>query len=258
MASVGGNSELEVCVSDRKLRALGLRIAVPLAALGCGSAAALMVLPTGAGAATLVTPASLTNCFGSLKASGSGFEQLGYTITCNTNITAYTVFVVRQQDAGNNIQQYASNPSVVYPSTDPTPGLAGTVSSEAVTCEGVTPSDGVNCYAQALGSDNKTPVLGAISAFYSTQGTISLDEPYCKFLPKGAKPGTPAVPKAIVEYVVTDDTGAEDGPFVLNLKGSKCPKVANAVPAKATTKPAKKKHAKRKTAIRRGRVRAAR
>lgn len=234
-------------MSDRKL---GWRIVLPLALLGCGSAAALIALPTVAGAATLVTPASLTNCSGSLKADASGSNQLDYSFTCSTGISAYTVFVVRPQDAGNNIQQYASSANVLYPSNFPTPGLAGTVSGEGVDCEGVTPSDGVNCYAQAIGSDGKTPVLGEISAFYTTQGSINLDEQYCKFLPKGAKPGTAAVPKAIVEYIVTDDTGAEDGPFVLNLSGSKCPKVANVVPAK--TKPAKAKSKKKakKAAVR--------
>ena len=114
-----------------------------------------------------------------------------------------------------------------------------------MTCEGVTPSDGVNCYAQAVGSDGKTPVLGAITAFFTTAASITLDEPYCKFLPKGAKPGTAAVPRAIVEYIVTDSTGAEDGPFLLNLKGSKCPNVPNAVPAKTAAKPTTKKKAKR-------------
>jgi hypothetical protein len=232
-------------VSDRKLRALGLRIVMPLAGLGAGLAVALAALPTAA-AATLVTPASLTNCFGSLKADATGKSAgqpnlLDYSITCSTDISAYTVFVVRPQDADNNIQQYATNPNVIYPSTYPTPGLAGTVSSQGVDCEGVSPSDGVNCYAQTIGSDGKTPVLGAISAFYTTQGSVSLDEPYCKYLPKGAKPGTAAVPKAIVEYIVTDNTGAEDGPFVLNLKGSTCPKVSNAVPAKTAAKPSKRK-----------------
>ena len=249
---------MEVCVSDRKLRALGLRIAVPLTLLGAGSAVALTALPTAAGAATLVTPASLTNCFGSLKAdaTGKGSGQsnlLDYSITCSTDISSYTVLVVRPQDADNNIQQYATNPNVIYPSTYPTPGLAGTVSSQGVSCEGVSPSDGVNCYAQAIGSDGKTPVLGAIPAWYATQGSISLDEPYCKYLPKGAKPGTSAVPSANVEYVVTDNTGAQDGPFVLGLKGSKCPKVANAVPAKAANRSSKKKS--KSAAIRHSRTR---
>jgi len=221
-----------------------MRVVLPLAVLGAGSAAALSALPTAAGAATLVTPASMTGCSGSLQAAGKSSAQstqFNYSITCNTDISAYTVFVVRPQDADNNIQQYATNPNVIYPSTFPTPGLAGTTSSQGVDCEGVTPSDGVNCYAQAIGSDGKTPVLGAISAFFTTQGSITLDEPYCKYLPKGAKPGTAAVPRAIVEFVVTDSTGAEDGPFALGLKGSTCPKVANALPAKATTKSSKKK-----------------
>jgi len=246
---------MEVCVSEslsiRKLRLVRPRVVVPLALLGSGLAASLAV-PAGAGAAgaPLVTPASLTSCYGGVKADASGAAAgepnlLDYSITCSTDISAYTVFVVRSQDAGNNIDQYASNPNVIYPSTFPAnPALAGTVSSEGVNCAGVTPSDGVNCFASAVGSDGKTTVLGAISAGYTTEGSIALDEPYCKYLPKGAKPGTAAVPSAVVEYVVTDNTGAQDGPFVLNLTGSKCPKVANAVPPKPAKKPAKKKATK--------------
>jgi hypothetical protein len=241
---------MEVCVSARKLRLVRPRVVMPLAFLGAGLAASLAV-PAGAGAA-LVTPASLTGCYGGVSADATGAASgepnlLDYSITCNTDISAYTVFVVRPQDAGSNIDQYASNPNVVYPSSFPNPVLAGTISTEGVNCEGVTPSDGVNCFASTVGSDGKTTVLGTISAWYTTQGSIALDEPYCKYLRKGAKPGTAAVPGAVVEYVVTDDTGAEDGPFVLNLTGSKCPKVANAVPAK----PAKKKAAKASSKSRR-------
>jgi hypothetical protein len=230
-------------VSTPKLRLLGPRVGLALALLGSGSAASLAI-PGGAAAAgtSLVTPASLTDCLGNIKADASGASSgepnlLDYAITCNTAISAYTVFVVRPQDADNNIDEYSSNANVVYPSNSP---MAGTVTSQGVNCEGVTPSDGVNCFASAIGSDGKTPVLGAIGAWFTTEGSIALDEPYCKYLPKGAKPRTAAVPTAIVEVVVTDHTGAEDGPFQLNLTGSKCPKVANAVPAKA----AKKKSAK--------------
>lgn len=248
-------------MSDRKRRAPGPRVATSrrsatprlvatsrliaaVALLGAGPAA-LIAEPGTAGAATakLVTPASLTSCYGGVRADGSGNalgepNLLDYSITCNTDIEAYTVFVVRTQDAGNNIDEYAPNPNVIDPTT-------GSISSEGVDCEGVSPSDGVNCYAQAVGSDGKTPVLGAISAWYTTEGSIALDEPYCKYLPKGAKAGTAAVPGAVVEYVVTDYTGAEDGPFVLNLKGSKCPKVANVVPAKSAKPKAKRASIKR-------------
>jgi hypothetical protein len=245
------NSELEVCVFDRNLRRLRLRAIAPLALAGLGTAAALGTLPAVATAAApmLVTPASLTQCSGSLKPGGkpsvAKATTLDYSFTCSTDITAFTVFVVRPQDQGNNIQQFATGPNVVFPANDPTPGQAGTTTTQGVTCEGVTPSDGVNCYAQAVGSDGKTPVLGAITAFFTTEASITLDEPYCKFLPKGAKPGTAAVPRAIVEYTVTDSTGAEDGPFVLNLKGSKCPTVPNAAPAKTAAKQATKTKANR-------------
>ena len=226
-----------------KSMSTGLRPAASLALVGSGLAASLAV-PVSADAATprLVTPASLTNCYGGVKADPTGAATgapnlLDYSITCNTDISAYTVFVVRTQHAGSNIDEYAPNPNVVDPST-------GAVTTEGVNCEGVTPSDGVNCFASAIGSDGKTPVLGTIGAWYSTEGSIALDEPYCKYLPKGAKPGTAAVPGAVVEYVVTDDTGAEDGPFLLRLTGSKCPKVANAVPPKPARKQATRMSAK--------------
>ena len=45
------------------------------------------------------------------------------------------------------------------------------------------------------------------------------------------------MPQAIVQLVVTDYTGAEDGPFTLG-PASACPKVPNVVPTpKAKTKP---------------------
>jgi hypothetical protein len=233
-------------VSDRKMRSVVPRLALSLSVLGLGLGAALASIPASASAATLVTPASLTQCGGSLKQDSSGTSQgqpnlIDYTIGCDTDITSYTIFVVRQQDSGNNIDQFSTNATTTYPTTyPPNPFLAGTSANEVATCEGVTPGDGVNCYAQALGSDGKTPVLGAITGWYGINGSIALDEPYCKYLPKGAKAGTAAVPTAVVGLIVTDSTGAEDGPFYLNL-GKACPKVANTVPATAsTTKKAKR------------------
>jgi hypothetical protein len=68
--------------------------------------------------------------------------------------------------------------------------------------------------------------------------------PYCKFLPAHAKPGTPAVPQAIVQLIVTDVTGAQDGPFDLTLK-TRCPSVANVVPTPKPKKKNKKKSGSR-------------
>lgn len=230
---------------DRKPRSALRRIALSGSLVAASVGVAAVCLPAAAGAA-LVTPASLTSCAGSLEPDASGPSQgednlLDYKLDCSTDITAYTVFVVRQQDAGNNIQNFATNSTVVYPSTWPAnPALAGTPSSELGTCEGETPSDSINCFASAIGSDGKTTVLGTISAYLDIEGSIALDEPYCKYLPKGAKPGTAAVPTALVGVIVTDDTGAEDGPFYIR-PAKACAKVPNTVP-----KPAKRKHKKAK------------
>ena len=113
---------------DRNLRRLRLRVIAPLAAAGLGSAAALGALPAVASAAApkLVTPASLTQCNGSLKPDGktsvAKATTLDYSFACSTDITAFTVFVVRQQDQDNNIQQFATGPNVLFPANDPTPG----------------------------------------------------------------------------------------------------------------------------------------
>ncbi len=98
--------------------------------------------------------------------------------------------------------------------------------TESVTCEGTTPSSGINCN---LGAG------GVLSAWNFAEGSVDPTEPYCKYLPKGAKPGTPAVPQAIVQLIVTDNTGAQDGPFDLGL-AKRCPKVPNFVPAKKSGK----------------------
>ena len=56
------------------------------------------------------------------------------------------------------------------------------------------------------------------------EGTFDTTEPYCANIPPGSKPGTKPDPAAVVELVVSDSTGAEDGPFRLRLTG-KCPAV---------------------------------
>jgi len=247
---------------NRTLRRVPVRLALPVPALGIGVAAALLSLPAGAGAA-LVTPASLTNCDGSLTRDATGSSQgepnlLDYSLSCNTDITAYTIFVVRQQDAGNNIDDFSTNATVDYPTPYAIdPSAAGTPSSELANCQGVIPSDGVNCFASAIGSDGKTTVLGTITAGYDVKGSVALDEPYCKYLPKHAKAGTPAVPTAVVGLIVTDSTGAEDGPFYIH-PAKACAKIPNAVPApKKKGKPKKKKLPRRPGQLARGVLEAA-
>jgi hypothetical protein len=236
-------------VSDRKKRSVVPRLALSLSVLGLGLGASLGVLSATASAATLVTPGSLTQCGGSLKLDSSGTKSgqanlVDYTLGCDTAITSYTIFVVRPQDEDNNIDQFSTNATTTYPATyPPNPAVQGQAANEIATCEGVTPSDGVNCYAQAIGSDGKTPVLGSITGWYGIDGSIALDEPYCKYLPTDAKAGTPAVPTAIVGVIVTDYTGAEDGPFYLRTSTA-CPHVANKVTASTATTTKTKSKAK--------------
>ncbi len=199
--------------------------------LSFGIAIAMGVLPSAAGAAP-VTPESLTDCNGSLSADATGTAAgepnlLDYTFSCDGDISAYTVIVDRQAGDEGNIDDYNSAPSVLD-SDGVTPNAA-----ESITCEGTTPSDGINCNAGAG---------GVLSAGNFSEGSIDPVEPYCKSLPADAKPGTPAIPKAIVQLVVTDATGAQDGPFDLDLNKA-CPKVPNVVP---TPKPKKKTKGKGK------------
>lgn len=190
-------------------------------------AAAIMAVPAVAAAPT---PVSLTNCGGTLAPDPSGAANgepnlLDYTIQCDTDITAYTIIVDRQSFADGNLDDYNPSPAV-FDADGVTPNA-----TEAVTCEGTTPSSGINCN---LGAG------GVLSAWNFAEGSVDPVEPYCKYLPKGAKPGTPAVPQAIVQLIVTDNTGAEDGPFDLGLAKA-CPKVPNVVPAKKAAKKSTKK-----------------
>jgi hypothetical protein len=197
---------------------LGLRLALLAPAAGLASALA-MVGGQGAAVAatTLPTPESLTNCGGQLSADATGAAQgqpnlLDYYFNCNTPISAYTITVDRRM--------------VVEPG-------GATSTTESITCEGTTPANGINCN---LGAG------GLMDAYAAAQGSIDLVDAYCAHLPSAPKPGTAAIPQAIVSVVVTDNTGAEDGPFYLPLN-AKCPKVPAVAPAPAakTKKKSKKK-----------------
>jgi len=180
-------------------------------------ALALFALPASAGAA--VTPASFTHCGGSLSKDPSPTVDdpnlIDYQIHCDTDITAYTLIVNRRLWDFGTIDDFSSDISV-----NQTPGGAPST-TESVTCSADLPGDGLNCNAGAGGS---------ITAWYNIGGSFDLVEPYCKTLPSGAKPGTPAIPQAVVQLVVTDNTGAEDGPFRFNLD-KPCPAVPDKVPS---------------------------
>lgn len=183
-----------------------------------------------AGAATAPpTPESLTDCGGTVSHDPSGAAAgepnlLDYKFACNSDISAYTIIVDQQGDSGGSIDDYNPSPSV-FDSDGVTPNA-----TESLTCEGTTPSDGINCNAGAG---------GVLSVFDFAEGSVDPIQAYCKHLPAKARPGTPAVPQAVVQLVVTDSTGAEDGPFDLG-PANRCPKVPNFAPRPSAK--SKKRH----------------
>jgi hypothetical protein len=212
--------------------------------VGCGGGLATVALPA-AGAATPVTPASLTNCGGSLSPDSNGKAAgepylLDYKITCDGAITAYTIIFNQQGDHGSTLDDYNPSPSV-FQNDGVTPS-----STESATCEGTTPSAGVNCNFGAGGK---------LSAGYVVAGSVDPVAQYCKHLPRRsrratyARAGTAAIPQGIAQLVVTDSTGAQDGPFKVRYTAA-CPKVPNVVPA-AKAKKAKKATSSHTAATRR-------
>jgi hypothetical protein len=194
---------------------------LPLSLLAAAAGATLglwAALPAATTAAT-VTPESTATCYGSLTAGPVSGEpdSLNYKFNCDSRITAYTVFVDRGGSDYNTIDDFDTSVGVVDPDGSPD-------SKVTWTCEGYTPSNGFNCNTGGGGV-----YMGAWSY---AEGTFDPTAPYCKSLPVGAKPGTKAIPQALVQLVVTDTTGAQDGPFDIGYAG-KCPKVPNRVPAKA-------------------------
>jgi hypothetical protein len=237
-------SDRNPLVALRRAGLLGYGVALAVCAL---PALALAALPAAAGAAA-VTPTSATDCGGKVSAdpgaaAASEPNLLDYTFSCDGGITAYTVIVSQQGDqaSGGTIDDYNPSPSV-FQSDGVTPSA-----SESLTCEGTTPSDGINCNTGTQGVQLSD---GDVAA-----GSVDPIQAYCKHLPKNAngkaaKPGTAAVPQAVVQLVVTDYTGAQDGPFTLG-PAKACPKVPNVVP---TPKPKPKTKAKSKSKITRKHV----
>jgi len=214
-------------------RTWGLRLALPASVVAVGAAAVLATVAAPAGAAaSLPTPESLTSCGGILAADAAGTSQgqpnlLDYRFDCSTPISAYTITVDRVPGARANVDNFEASPTAITQSGSPS-------TTESITCEGTTPSNGINCN---LGAG------GFLNAYDAASGSIDLVAPYCAYLPPKAKAGTPAVPRAIVSVVVTDNTGAEDGPFYLAMTPA-CKKVPAVVPATTTAagKKSKKKH----------------
>lgn len=159
-----------------------------------------------------------TKCWGTLARDTSpttGEPNLvDYGFLCNGKVTAYSVVVTRYAHLSKNINAFEANPLVYLPDGAPS-------ASESFSCTGVTPGGGFNCLA---------PSGGAMWGGHTVRGTFNPVDPYCKRLPPGAKPGTPAEPQAVAQLVITDATGAERGPFTMIMKPS-CPSVANQAPS---------------------------
>ncbi len=199
------------------------RIVKRWALIALASALSGCVLAQSAGAA-VPTPESATLCGGSLKRAKPTLDDpslVSYKFNCNGGITAYTLIVLRKSNDFNTVDDYASSVSVFDPTGNP-------LSTASFSCTGEIPGDGINCNAGAGGS---------MPSPDWAEGTFDATEPYCANIPAGSPAGTKPDPAAVVELVVSDSTGAEDGPFRLRLAG-KCPAVH--ATSKSKTKPATK------------------
>jgi hypothetical protein len=121
-----------------------------------------------------VTPASFTTCRGTL-APDSGAKKAGepnlldYKFQCDTAITAYSIIVDQERDSGGAIDDFDGSP-LVYTGDGVTPAA-----NETVSCEGVLPSDGINCNTGALGAQ--------LGEYNFVAGTIDPIQAYCRHLP---------------------------------------------------------------------------
>lgn len=244
---------------SRRKRSYLLRGSALLGALVSTGVVALSELPAAAAAAP-TTPPSTVSCSGTIAPDAGGpaagnanpydysfscvpsitnaTDPSGYTWNFTGNIWSYTIVVTRRKDDGNNVTYEAPAANILNSS-----GAADT--TQYVNCSSSVPSDGFSCSAAGPGASSPSdlangsnpPYLPYIPAGETVTGGFALTEGYCSFLPKGAKPGKPAVPQATVELLVTDTNGVTEGPFELTRAGG-CPKVPAVVP--------QRKHRKKK------------
>jgi hypothetical protein len=214
-------------VSHRKAeRRVGKRwalIALASALSGCALAQTAV--------AAVPTPESATLCGGTLKRAKPTADDpnlVNYKFNCNGGITAYTLIMLRKSNDFNTVDDYASSVSVFDPTGNP-------LSTASFSCSGQIPGDGINCNAGAGGS---------MPSPDWAEGSFDATEPYCPNIPAGSPAGTKPDPAAVVELVVSDSTGAEDGPFRLRLAG-KCPDVSGKSKTKSAKKTATKHVAKK-------------
>lgn len=178
--------------------------------------AALMIVVPGlcllpeAGIAATPPPQASVHCGGSLKqvaATSQDQHLLAYTFNCDGPITAYTLIINRGSNDDSTMDDFSTT-GLVNDNVTHAP-----VSTESFTCEGVLPGNGINCNAGAGGFMD--------SPFFAT-GTFDTTNPYCSNIPASSPAGTKPQPTAVVQLVVSDTTGAEEGPFRLRLHRA-CP-----------------------------------
>lgn len=230
-----------------------MRLAVSLGAVLTAGVVSLGELPATA-TASPTTPPSATQCSGTIRLDAGGpaagnpnpydysfscasaiaagaTDPSGYSWNFSGNIWSYTIIVSRRKDNGSNVTYEAPTANVLT--------SAGAIDgTQYVNCTSSVPSDGFSCSAPGpeastisdLANGTNPPYLPYIPAQDTVTGGFSLAEGYCGFLPKGAKPGTPAVPQATIELIVTDTNGVSEGPFELYHTGKPCPKVPAVVP----------------------------
>lgn len=204
------------------------RVGKRWALIALASAVSVCVLAQSAAAAA-PTPESATLCGGTLtraKPTPDDPNLLNYKFNCSGGISAYTLIVLRKPNDGNTVDDFNTNPLAYDTAGNP-------LSTVSISCAGEIPGDGINC---------NTGAGGSLPSPDWAEGTFDTTEPYCANIPPGSKPGTKPDPAAVVELVVSDSTGAEDGPFRLRLSG-KCPAVNAKTKPKATAKKTASKRA---------------
>jgi hypothetical protein len=204
-----------------------------LAATAAATSFIAIAMPV-AGSAAALPPESTASCYGSLTPTATADEpnSLTYKFHCDERITAYTVVVDRGLNDYSTIDDFSTAAEVLGPDGK-TPDA-----TTSWGCQGYNPGASVSC-----NTGGGTTYMGAGSY---AEGSFDPTGPYCKYIPTGARPGTPAEPRLLVQLIVSDSTGAEDGPFSLPYKG-RCPTVPDRAP-----RPAKDKRGKHRTKRRKG------
>lgn len=195
-----------------------------LASVPC-AIAATAVLAFAPGAALAAGPS--TNCGGGLKRAPTSLDPnaLDYSFQCNWGITAYSIIATRKPADYSTIDDFDPDGLAYDTSGNPAQGVG-------FDCAGQVPGNGINC---GLAS-------GYLPAPDYAEGWIDTSVPYCSYIPKRS---TKAVPQAIVQLIVTDTNGVEDGPFRLNLTPA-CKPVK--VPAKKKAKSSRSRARSARTA----------